>query len=65
VHPLEAMSGPTEISNGRETVKIYGLSIRGKAFHQIAYYRAGRRERRNFVELACARIQVAEAATLH
>jgi len=49
------MSEPIEISNGRESVKIYSLTIREKPFFQIAYYRAGRRERRNFISLAEAR----------
>lgn len=42
------MKSPIEISNGRESVKIYKGTNRGRAYFQISYYRAGRRERRTF-----------------
>ena len=42
------MKSPIEISNGRDTVKIYGFSSRGCPCYQLAFYRAGLRERRTF-----------------
>ena len=42
------MKSPIEISNGRDTVKIYGFSSRGRPCYQLAFYRAGLRERRTF-----------------
>jgi integrase len=42
------MSSPIELSNGRDTVKIYTSNARGKPLFQVAFYRAGRRERRSF-----------------
>jgi hypothetical protein len=38
----------TEISNGRQTVKLYRSVNRGKAMYQLAYYAGGRRVQRNF-----------------
>jgi|GEM_PF-5683123 len=49
------MSGPIEFSNGRDTVKIYTTTVRGKPFYQLAFYRAGRRERRTFSDRAEAK----------
>jgi integrase len=49
------MSGPIEISNGRQAVKIYRTTVRGQPIHQMAYYRGGRRERRTFADLGKAR----------
>jgi integrase len=42
------MNSPIEMSNGQSTVKIYTGSTRGRAYYQISFYRAGRRERRTF-----------------
>lgn len=42
------MKSPIEISNGNDTVKIYGFSSRGRPCYQLAFYRAGLRERRTF-----------------
>jgi len=42
------MNSPIEVSNGQSTVKIYTDSIKGRAYYQISFYRAGRRERRTF-----------------
>lgn len=39
-----------EISNGRQTVKLYRSVNRGKAMYQLAYYAAGRRVQRNFAD---------------
>lgn len=49
------MSGPIEFSNGRDTVKIYTTTVRGKPLYQLALYRAGRHERRTFADRAEAR----------
>jgi integrase len=40
----------TEISNGRQTIKLYSSVNRGKAMHQLAYYAGGRRIQRNFAD---------------
>jgi integrase len=40
----------TEISNGRQTVKLYHSVNRGKAMYQLAYYAGGRRVQRNFAD---------------
>jgi integrase len=39
-----------EISNGRQTVKLYRSVNRGKAMYQLAYYAAGRRIQKNFAD---------------
>ena len=44
------MKSPIEISNGRDSVKIYRVTSRGRPFFQLSYYRAGRRERRTFAD---------------
>src|ERR1017187_9832600 len=38
----------TEISNGKQTVKLYHSVNRGKAMYQLAYYAGGRRVQKNF-----------------
>jgi hypothetical protein len=38
----------TEISNGKQTVKLYHSVNRGKAMYQLAFYTAGRRIQKNF-----------------
>jgi integrase len=38
----------TEISNGKQTVKLYRSVNRGKAMYQLAFYTAGRRVQKNF-----------------
>ena len=48
------MSSSIEFSNGRDTVKIYTSTARGKPLFQVAYYRAGCRERRSFSNRAQA-----------
>jgi integrase len=40
----------TEISNGRQSVKLYRSVNRGKAMYQLAYYTGGRRVQRNFAD---------------
>ena len=40
----------TEISNGRQTVKLYQSVNRGKAMYQLAYYAGGRRVQQNFAD---------------
>ena len=40
----------TEISNGKQTVKLYHSVNRGKAMYQLAYYTAGRRVQKNFAD---------------
>jgi len=40
----------TEISNGRQTVKLYHSVNRGKAMYQLAYYMGGRRVQKNFAD---------------
>jgi len=40
----------TEISNGRQTVKLYRSVNRGKAMYQLAYYFGGRRVQKNFAD---------------
>jgi len=39
-----------EISNGRQTVKLYNSVNRGKAMYQLAYYAGGRRVQKNFAD---------------
>lgn len=45
----------TEISNGKQTVKLYRSVNRGKAMHQLAYYMGGRRFQKNFKDKSEAR----------
>jgi hypothetical protein len=45
----------TEISNGRQTVKLYHSVNRGKAMYQFAYYAGGRRVQKNFADKAEAK----------
>jgi integrase len=45
----------TEISNGRQTVKLYNSVNRGKAMYQLAFYKAGRRIQQNFRDKAKAK----------
>src|SRR5476651_183512 len=40
----------TEISNGKQTVKLYNSVNRGKAMYQLAYYFGGRRVQKNFAD---------------
>src|SRR3984885_11936053 len=40
----------TEISNGRQIVKLYHSVNRGKAMYQLAYYAGGRRVQKNFAD---------------
>jgi integrase len=40
----------TEISNGKQTVKLYCSVNRGKAMYQLAYYMGGRRVQKNFAD---------------
>ena len=49
------MKSPIEISNGRDTVKIYGFTSRGRPCYQLAFYRAGLRERRTFSDKEAAK----------
>ena len=49
------MNSPIEISNGRDVVKIYQVSNRGRSVFQLSFYRAGRRERRTFSDKAEAK----------
>ena len=49
------MKTPIEISNGHDTVKIYTGASRGRAYYQISFYRAGRRERRTFSDKNAAK----------
>ena len=49
------MNSPIEISNGRDAVKIYRVSNRGRSVFQLSFYRAGRRERRTFSDKAEAK----------
>ena len=49
------MGMATEISNGRQTVKLYHSVNRGKAMYQLAYYAGGRRVQRNFADKAEAK----------
>jgi hypothetical protein len=39
-----------EISNGRQTVKLYHSVNRGKAMYQLAYYAGGQRVQKNFAD---------------
>jgi len=43
------------MSNGRDTVKIYGVTSRGRPFFQLSFYRAGLRERRTFSDKDAAK----------
>jgi len=45
----------TEISNGKQTVKLYSSVNRGKAMYQLAYYFGGQRVQRNFSDKAEAK----------
>jgi integrase len=45
----------TEISNGKQTVKLYQSVNRGKAIYQLAYYFGGRRVQKNFSDKAEAK----------
>jgi integrase len=45
----------TEISNGKQTVKLYQSVNRGKAMYQLAYYAGGRRIQKNFSDKAEAK----------
>jgi hypothetical protein len=45
----------TEISNGRQTVKLHCSVNRGKAMYQLAYYMGGRRVQKNFADKAEAK----------
>jgi hypothetical protein len=38
----------TEISNGRETIRLYSSVNRGKPMYQLSYYLAGKRIQKNF-----------------
>ena len=40
----------TEISNGRQTVKLYHSVNRGNAMYQLAYYAGGKRVQKNFAD---------------
>jgi hypothetical protein len=40
----------TEISNGKQTVKLYHSVNRGKAMCQLAYYAGGKRVQKNFAD---------------
>src|SRR5580658_3711832 len=40
----------TEISNGKQTVKLYRSVNRGKTMYQLAYYMGGRRVQKNFAD---------------
>src|ERR1700722_11347938 len=40
----------TEISNGKQTVKLYRSVNRGKEMYQLAFYQAGRRVQKNFAD---------------
>ncbi len=40
----------TEISNGKQTVKLYRSVNRGKEMYQLAFYQAGRRIQKNFAD---------------
>ena len=45
----------TEISNGKQTVKLYCSVNRAKAIYQLAYYMGGRRVQKNFADKAEAK----------
>ena len=45
----------TEISNGKQTVKLYRSVNRGKEMYQLAFYQAGRRVQKNFSDKAEAK----------
>ncbi len=42
----------TEISNGKQTIKLYRSVNRGKPMYQLAYYAGGRRVQKNFADKA-------------
>jgi integrase len=44
-----------EISNGRQTVKLYRSVNRGKTMYQLAYYASGQRVQKNFADKSKAR----------
>jgi len=45
----------TEISNGKQTAKLYQSVNRGRAMYQLAYYCSGRRVQKNFSDRAHAK----------
>ena len=45
----------TLITNGKQTIKLYQSSNRGKPLYQLAYYMGGRRVQRNFADKAEAK----------
>ena len=45
----------TLITNGKQTIKLYQSSNRGKPLYQLAYYTGGRRVQRNFADKAEAK----------
>jgi len=45
----------TLITNGKQTIKLYQSSNRGKPLYQLAYYKGGRRVQRNFADKAEAK----------
>ncbi len=45
----------TEISNGKQTVKLYQSVNRGRAMYQLAYYAGGKRVQKNFADKAEAK----------
>jgi integrase len=45
----------TEISNGKQTVKLYQSVNRGKKMYQVAFYAAGRRVQKNFSDKSQAK----------
>ena len=45
----------TDISNGKQTVKLYQSVNRGKAMYQLAYYAGGKRVQKNFADKAEAK----------
>ncbi len=49
------ISMATEISNGRQTVKLYRSVNRGRPMYQLAYYAGGRRVQKNFADKAEAK----------
>jgi len=51
----------TEISNGKQTVKLYRSVNRGKAMYQLAYYFGGRRVQKNFKDKSEAKRVAANA----
>jgi hypothetical protein len=45
----------TVITNGKQTIKLYQSSNRGKPLYQLAYYLGGRRVLRNFADKSQAK----------